>query len=100
MNQSEYQLYQRGYTGRSQKALKYRKLYFSSITQYLVPILEKYHEENFGSLTKDQMEQSMHSLRLAFTKFDSLLQAINPEATDSVNDDEPTETNDEKEIAG
>ena len=62
--------------------------------------LEKYHEENFGSLTKDQMEQSMHSLRLAFTKFDSLLQAINPEATDSVNDDEPTETNDEKEIAG
>ena len=40
--------------------------------------LEKYNEEDFGSLTKDQMEQSMHSLRIAFTKFDSLLNVINP----------------------
>ena len=64
--------------------------------------LEKYQEDDFGTLSKDQMEQSMHSLRLAFTKFDSLLKAINPEATatESVNDDEPTETNDEQEVAG
>jgi len=62
--------------------------------------LEKYNEENFGSLTKDQMEQSMHSLRLAFAKFDSLLKIINPEAAGEVNDDEPTETNEEQEVAG
>ena len=42
----------------------------------------------------------MHSLRLAFAKFDSLLKIINPEAAGEVNDDEPTETNEEQEVAG
>lgn len=41
--------------------------------------LERWEEEDYGDLTKDQMESSMHSLRLAFTKFDSILKAFNPE---------------------
>ena len=53
--------------------------------------LEKYNEEDFGSLSKDQMEQSMHSLRLAFAKFDSLLKIINPEAAGETETTEPEE---------
>tara|TARA_B100001250_G_scaffold412012_1_gene442105 strand:+ start:1268 stop:1507 length:240 start_codon:yes stop_codon:yes gene_type:complete len=41
--------------------------------------LERYNEEDFGDLSKDQMESSMGSLRLAFAKFDAILQAMNPE---------------------
>ena len=40
--------------------------------------LEKYNEEDFGELSKDQMESSMNSLRLAFIKFDSILMAMTP----------------------
>ena len=53
--------------------------------------LEKYNEEDFGNLSKDQMEQSMHSLRLAFAKFDSLLRVINPEAAGETEATEPEE---------
>lgn len=41
--------------------------------------LERYEEEDYGELSKDQMESSMGSLRLAFTKFDAILQAMNPQ---------------------
>ena len=41
--------------------------------------LARYNEEDFGELSKDQMESSMSSLRLAFSKFDAILQAMNPE---------------------
>ena len=54
--------------------------------------LEKYKEEDFGSLTKDQMEQSMHSLRIAFTKFDSLLNVINPVGEQATENSETPET--------
>ena len=41
--------------------------------------LARYEQEAYGELTKDQMESSMGSLRLAFTKFDPILQAMNPQ---------------------
>tara|TARA_R100001015_G_C4522513_1_gene91129 strand:+ start:52 stop:402 length:351 start_codon:yes stop_codon:yes gene_type:complete len=39
--------------------------------------LAAYHEEDYGDATKEEMEQSMNKLRLAFIKFDSMLQSIN-----------------------
>ena len=50
--------------------------------------LEKYNEDDYGGLSKDQMENSMHSLRLAFVKFDSLLKVINPPETEEVAEEE------------
>ena len=41
--------------------------------------LEQYDEEDFGELSKEQMESSMGSLRTAFTKFDAILKAMQPE---------------------
>lgn len=39
--------------------------------------LEQYQEEDYGELSKEQMETSMNNLRTAFTKFDSLLKVMN-----------------------
>jgi hypothetical protein len=39
--------------------------------------LSQYEEESYGELSKEQMEESMNSLRIAFVKFDSLLKVIN-----------------------
>tara|TARA_Y100000592_G_scaffold13700_1_gene19337 strand:+ start:5589 stop:5849 length:261 start_codon:yes stop_codon:yes gene_type:complete len=41
--------------------------------------LEQYQQEEFGELTKEQMETSMNNLRLTFVKFDSMLRALDPE---------------------
>ena len=41
--------------------------------------LERYEEEDYGELDKEQMETSMNNLRLTFVKFDSMLKALNPE---------------------
>jgi len=38
--------------------------------------LEQYQEEDYGDLSKDQMETSMNNLRTAFVKFDSLLKTM------------------------
>jgi len=40
-------------------------------------MLEGYEQEEYGEMTKDQMEQSMNTLRTAFVKFDTLVQALN-----------------------
>ena len=40
-------------------------------------MLESYETEEYGAMTKDQMEQSMNNLRTAFVKFDALVQALN-----------------------
>ena len=40
-------------------------------------MLEGYEAEEYGAMTKDQMEQSMNPLRTAFVKFDTLVQALN-----------------------
>ena len=39
--------------------------------------LTQYEEEDYGELSKEQMEESMNSLRTAFVKFDSLLKVLN-----------------------
>jgi len=39
--------------------------------------LAAYHQEDYGDATKEEMEQSMNKLRLAFIKFDSMLKSIN-----------------------
>jgi len=41
--------------------------------------LERYEEEDYGDLTKEQMEGSLSNLRMCFAKFDSMLKALNPE---------------------
>tara|TARA_Y100001973_G_C5101078_1_gene282674 strand:- start:580 stop:837 length:258 start_codon:yes stop_codon:yes gene_type:complete len=38
--------------------------------------LERYNEQDFGDSTKEQMEKSMTSLRISFTKFDSILKVM------------------------
>lgn len=40
-------------------------------------MLEGYEAEEYGAMTKEQMEQSMNTLRTAFVKFDTLVQALN-----------------------
>ena len=39
--------------------------------------LNSYNEDDYGELTKEEMETSMHRLRIAFIKIDSMLQAMN-----------------------
>tara|TARA_R100000458_G_C8023100_1_gene81950 strand:+ start:204 stop:512 length:309 start_codon:yes stop_codon:yes gene_type:complete len=39
--------------------------------------LNSYNEEDYGELTKEEMETSMHRLRVAFIKIDSMLRAMN-----------------------
>ena len=39
--------------------------------------LTSYNEEDYGELTEEEMETSMHRLRIAFIKIDSMLQAMN-----------------------
>ena len=41
--------------------------------------LDRYQEEDYGELDKEQMETSMNNLRLTFVKFDSMLKALNPQ---------------------
>ena len=38
--------------------------------------LERYEEQEYGELSKEQMETSMNNLRLTFVKFDSMLKAL------------------------
>ena len=38
--------------------------------------LEQYQQEEYGDLSKEQMETSMNNLRLCFIKFDSMLKAL------------------------
>ena len=39
--------------------------------------LTSYNEDDYGELTKEEMETSMHRLRIAFIKIDSMLQIMN-----------------------
>ena len=43
--------------------------------------LVSYEEEDYGELTKEEMETSMHRLRVAFIKIDSMLRAMNLQFT-------------------
>jgi hypothetical protein len=39
-------------------------------------MLEGYEQEEYGELTKEQMEEAMNKLRTSFVKFDSLANAL------------------------
>ena len=39
-------------------------------------MLEGYEQEDYGELTKEQLEQAMTKLRATFVKFDALAQAL------------------------
>tara|TARA_R100001086_G_scaffold237157_1_gene161066 strand:- start:49 stop:309 length:261 start_codon:yes stop_codon:yes gene_type:complete len=39
-------------------------------------MLEGYEQEDYGELTKEQMEQALNKLRATFVKFDSLATAL------------------------
>ena len=41
-------------------------------------MLEGYEQEDYGELTKEQMEQAMTKLRSSFVKFDSLAEVLSP----------------------
>tara|TARA_R110000737_G_scaffold30577_1_gene49114 strand:- start:97 stop:351 length:255 start_codon:yes stop_codon:yes gene_type:complete len=40
-------------------------------------MLEGYEQEEYGEMTKEQIEEAMHKLRASFVKFDSLAGALN-----------------------
>lgn len=42
--------------------------------------LERYDEDDYGELTKEQMESSLESLRIAFTKFDSISKVLSEQS--------------------
>jgi len=42
-------------------------------------MLEGYEQEDYGELSKEQMEEAMNRLRTTFIKFDSLASALNEE---------------------
>ena len=42
-------------------------------------MLEGYEQEDYGEMSKDQMEQAMNKLRASFVKFDALASALSPD---------------------
>lgn len=40
-------------------------------------MLEGYEQEEYGEMTKEQIEEAMDKLRASFVKFDSLAEALN-----------------------
>ena len=53
-------------------------------------LLSGYNEEDYGELTKEQVEESMNKLRSSFIKFDSLARALGEEAADENPNEEAT----------
>ena len=45
--------------------------------------LDQYNEQDYGELSKEQMETSMNNLRTAFVKFDSLLKVMSESGGDN-----------------
>ena len=41
-------------------------------------MLEGYEQEEYGEMTKEQIEEAMHKLRTSFVKFDALADALSP----------------------
>jgi len=52
-------------------------------------MLEGYEKEDYGELSKEQMEQAMNKLRATFVKFDSLATALT-EGEQNESDDKET----------
>ena len=51
-------------------------------------LLSGYNEEDYGDMTKQQVEDAMNKLRASFIKFDSLAKALGEEATDESQSEE------------
>ena len=46
-------------------------------------MLEGYEQEEYGDMTKEQIEEAMDKLRTSFVKFDSLAEALNSKESDN-----------------
>ena len=53
-------------------------------------MLEGYEQEDYGELTKEQLEQAMTKLRATFVKFDALAQALTNREQNESDDKETT----------
>jgi hypothetical protein len=51
-------------------------------------MLEGYEKEDYGDMSKDQMEEAMNKLRTTFVKFDSLATALTEGGSDEGEDKE------------
>jgi len=51
-------------------------------------LLTGYNEEDYGNMTKEQVEDSMNKLRASFIKFDSLARALGEESNDEDQNEE------------
>jgi len=60
--------------------------------------LQSYNEEDYGEMTKEEMETSMHRLRVAFIKIDSMLGAMDEQIEDAevISSEAPEVTDDNK----
>ena len=54
-------------------------------------LLEGYEQEDYGEMSKDQMEQAMNKLRASFVKFDALASALSPEEDEEKSSEEHDE---------
>lgn len=55
-------------------------------------LLEGYEQEDYGEMSKEQMEQAMNKLRASFVKFDALASALSPDeeqSSEEHDEDEP-----------
>jgi hypothetical protein len=59
-------------------------------------MLEGYEEEDYGEMTKEQMEEAMNKLRVTFIKFDSLASALSPEVEETESEQELEEQSSEE----
>ena len=57
-------------------------------------MLEGYEQEDYGGMTKEQIEQAMHKLRTSFIKFDALASALSPDRVTDEQVDEIVESGD------
>ena len=59
--------------------------------------LARYEAEEFEDMSKEQYEGSLNSLRMAFSKFDAICQAMNPPPTEEASalPDDETQTMEE-----
>ena len=53
-------------------------------------LLSGYNEEEYGDMTKEQVEESMNKLRASFVKFDSLARTLGEEVADESQNQETT----------
>ena len=60
-------------------------------------MLEGYEDEEYGGMTREQMEQAMNKLRSSFIKFDALASALSPEKEETQSEEETLEQESEPE---